>query len=434
MLVVIILSALGGLGALGWMGLPLNSVTVLSPLYIMTLAVASAVHVLSACRQNMLESADRKEWVRKALTDHMGAIIVACTTTAIGFFCLNFSISPPFRQLGNVVGFGVLFAMVYTLTLLPALITILPIGRRTKQASASKAMSWVAEFVIANRKMLLPTTVVAVIAMATGVTQLKLEDDFIRYFDDRYQFRQDTDFIENRLTGVNNLDFPLYSGEPSGINEPAFLKEVDAFTKWLRDQPEVAYVRSLTDTIARLNMNMHADDPSFHRLPDSYEESAQYLFLYELSLGYGMDLTDQIDIDREQLRMSVFMSNVSTTEMRAVTQRAGEWLKDNAPIIQAAWEAKNPEVAVVTPTGIVHVLQPNFLSGRPGHADRHADRDCPDLRDHHAGPLEPQGRHYQPDPEPDPGCHGLRVMGLWGRCRDAGHCRCAGRDAGDCGR
>ncbi|MEM9139174.1 MAG: MMPL family transporter, partial [Pseudomonadota bacterium] len=122
-LIVITLSAMGGLGALGWMGLPLNSVTVLAPLYIMTLAVASAVHILSAVRQNMGLSADRKDWVRKALTDHMGAIMIACTTTAVGFLSLNFSISPPFRELGNTVAVGVMAAMLYTLTLLPALIT-----------------------------------------------------------------------------------------------------------------------------------------------------------------------------------------------------------------------------------------------------------------------------------------------------------------------
>ena len=361
-LIVIMLSALGGLGALGWMGLPLNSVTVLSPLYIMTLAVASAVHILSAVRQNMEFSDDRKEWVKKALTDHMGAIIVACTTTAIGFFCLNFSISPPFRQLGNTVGFGILAALIYTLTLLPALITFLPISRKTGQASASKAMVAVGEFVIANRKMLLPTSIVTVAVLAFGMTQLKLEDDFIRYFDERYEFRQDTDFTENRLTGVNNLDFQLHSGEAGGINNPAFLKEVEAFTEWLRAQPEVTYVRSLTDTIARLNMNMHADDPSYFRLPDNHDESSQYLFLYELSLGYGMDLTDQMDIDRETMRLSVFMPNVTTTEMRSVTQRSGEWLADNAPIIQAAWEKAHPDLAVVTPTGIVHVF--NLISYR----------------------------------------------------------------------
>ncbi|MEM9060940.1 MAG: outer membrane lipoprotein-sorting protein [Pseudomonadota bacterium] len=361
-LILIILSALAGLGALGWMGGQLNSVTVLSPLYIMTLAVASAVHVLSSCRQTMLETADRKEWVRRALTDHMGAIIIACTTTAIGFFCLNFSISPPFRELGNVVGIGVLVSLVYTLTLLPALIIILPIGRRTKPATASIVMENFAEFVIANRKILLPGTVLGVLLLGTGITQLKLEDDFIRYFDERYQFRQDTDFVEDRLTGVNNLDYPLHSGEAGGINNPEFLKEVAALTEWMREQPEVTYVRSLTDTIKRLNMNMHGDDPSYMRLPDNFEEASQYLFLYELSLGYGMDLTDQIDIDRETLRISVFMANSTTAEMRDLTLRAGDWIRENAPIMQTSWDRLYPEVSMVTPTGIVHVF--NLISHR----------------------------------------------------------------------
>ncbi|MEL7154565.1 MAG: outer membrane lipoprotein-sorting protein, partial [Pseudomonadota bacterium] len=307
--------------------------------------------------------------MRKALTDHMGAIIIACVTTAIGFFCLNFSISPPFRELGNIVGIGVLAGMVYTLTLLPALIIFLPIGRRTSRAMSSILMEKLGEFVVSNRKMLLPVSTVCVAVLAVGISQLKLEDDFIRYFDDRYEFRQHTDFIEDNLTGVNNLDYPLYSGEPGGINNPEFLKEVSAFSDWLRSQPNVTSVRTLTDTIKRLNMNMHADDPSYQRLPDNYEESSQYLFLYELSLGYGMDLTDQIEIDREILRLSVFMARSSTAEMRELTLAAGAWLKDNAPIIHGAWEADyrdtHPgaeEVPTVTPTGIVHVF--NLISYR----------------------------------------------------------------------
>ena len=361
-LVLIILSALGGLGAGGWLGYQLNSVTILAPLYIMTLAVASAVHVLASCRQTMVDTADRKEWVRRALTDHMGAIIVACVTTAIGFFCLNFSISPPFRELGNIVGIGVLAGMVYTLTLLPALIIFLPIGRKTKRAASSVAMEHLAEFVIANRKMLLPTTALGVVVLAAGISQLKLEDDFIRYFDDRFEFRQHTDFVEDNLTGVNNLDYPLHAGEPGGINNPEFLKEMSEFTDWLRGQPGVTSVRSLTDTIKRLNMNMHADDETYHRLPDNYEESSQYLFLYELSLGYGMDLTDQIDIDREIMKLSVFMARSSTAEMRDLTLRAGDWLQENAPIIQSSWEKRYPDVPMVTPTGIVHVF--NLISHR----------------------------------------------------------------------
>ena len=343
-MLVIILSAMTGMASLGWTNTALNSVTVLAPLIISVLAVASAVHVLASVRQTMMETGDRKEWARRALSDHMVAIAVACVTTAIGFFSLNFSISPPFRELGNVVGFGVLAAMVLTLTLLPALITMLPMKRRTETATANRWISGLGEFVVANRKPILPISVAIVAVLGYGVTQLVAEDDFVRYFDERYEFRAHTDFIEDNLTGVNALEWSVSSGEPEGINDPEYLKRVEAFTQWLRDQPEVIAARSVTDTIKRLNMNMHADDESYMRIPDTREEASQYLFLYELSLNYGMDLTDQINVDRSALRVSAYMPNTTTEEMRLLSKRANEWM------------AERSSDTDLTPTGISYVF------------------------------------------------------------------------------
>ena len=343
-LLVIMLSALAGMGSLGWTNTALNSVTVLGPLIISILAVASTVHVLASVRQTMQETGDRREWARRALQDHMLAIAVACITTSIGFFSLNFSISPPFRELGNMVGFGVLVAMVLTLTLLPALITLLPMRQQKTQASAKRWMVGLGEFVIANRKAVLPISITIVVGLGFGVTKLVAEDDFLRYFDDRYEFRAHTDFIEDNLTGVNAIEWSVSSGEPEGINDPAFLKHVADFTEWLRQHPNVSAARSVTDTIQRLNMNMHADDPAFLRLPETREEASQFLFLYELSLNYGMDLTDQINVDRSALRVSAYMPNATTEEMRGITLEAAEWFDANAPRLED------------TPTGISYVF------------------------------------------------------------------------------
>ncbi len=214
-LLVAFLSALCGLGALGWMGHQLNLVTVLIPLHIMALAVASVVHLLSACRQNMVKSADRKEWVRMALVEHMSPIIVTSLATAIGFFCFNFSISPPFRQAGTAIGFGMLAVMILSLTLLPALIVILPIARHRKPPALSLAMDRISWFVIARRKWILPASALTVIVLASGISQLRLEDDFIRYVDERYEVRRDADFIESRLTGIPNLRCPDLGSESS---------------------------------------------------------------------------------------------------------------------------------------------------------------------------------------------------------------------------
>ncbi len=333
---VIAMSAIIGMGALGWSGVALNSVTVLAPLIIMTLAVASVVHMLASVRQTMVETPDRKEWARVALAEHGGEIAVACLTTAIGFLALNFSISPPFRELGNIVAVGILGALFLTLTFLPALISLLPMKRHTTPATTDRFMRPIAEFVISWRKTLLWVMGFFVIAMASGIPKLALEDDFIRYFDERYEFRRDSDYFEKNLGGMNILEYALPAGRSDGINDPDYLKSVKDFTDWLRAQPEITHVRSMTDTIQRLNMNMHGDDPAYMRLPDDEQSAAQFLFLYELSLGYGMDLTDQINVDRSALRISASMAESTTKQMLALDAKAQEWMAVNAPAIAVA--------------------------------------------------------------------------------------------------
>jgi len=66
----------------------------------------------------MVLSADRKDWARKALSENIVAITVAMLTTLAGFLALNFSISPPFQQLGNVVAAGEAAGLFFTLCLL----------------------------------------------------------------------------------------------------------------------------------------------------------------------------------------------------------------------------------------------------------------------------------------------------------------------------
>ena len=91
------------------------------------------------------------------------------------------------------------------------------------------------------------------------------------------------------------------------------------------------YVRTLTDTMKRLNKNMHGDDESYYRLPDERDLSAQYLLLYELSLPFGLDLNNQINIDKSSTRFTAILESVSTQAALDLEDSAQEWLKKNAP-------------------------------------------------------------------------------------------------------
>ncbi|MYC27012.1 MAG: MMPL family transporter, partial [Nitrospira sp. SB0662_bin_26] len=136
--------------------------------------------------------------------------------------------------------------------------------------------------------------------------------------------------VEN-LTGMENLEYSLNAGREGGITDPGYLRKVDAFVEWYRAQPEVAHVQAFSDIMKRLNKNMHGDDPAFYRLPENSELAAQYLLLYELSVPFGSDLNNRINIDKSGTRMTVTMLRLRSEEQRALDVRGQEWLRANAP-------------------------------------------------------------------------------------------------------
>ncbi len=71
-----------------------------------------------------------------------------------------------------------------------------------------------------------------------------------------------------------------------------------------------------------LNKNMNGDDPVFDRLPEDADLAAQYLLLYELSLPFGSDINDRIDIGKSAKRMVVATDNSWSQELRELDERA----------------------------------------------------------------------------------------------------------------
>ncbi len=76
---------------------------------------------------------------------------------------------------------------------------------------------------------------------------------------------------------------------------------------------------------------MHGDDQTWFKVPDNQELAAQYLLLYEMSLPYGLDLNDQLDVDKSATRVVITTKNVTNNEILALADEGKQWLKDNAP-------------------------------------------------------------------------------------------------------
>jgi predicted RND superfamily exporter protein len=332
--VVVIASSIAvTMGVAGWFGMFMSTATVNVPTMVMTLAVADCIHVISTMLYGMRLGKDKKAALVYSLSLNKAPIFITSATTSVGFLTLNFAAVPILADLGNLTAVGVIFACVFSLTILPALIMVLPMKQLPKQISSTKLgyIEILGEWVITHHKRILPfTLVVAVIAIGFSFKN-QLNDVPTAYFDKSTEFRQSTDFQQKHLSGMINLDFAIFTNEDSGINKPQTLQKIEAFSQWLNIQPEIDHVSSITNTFKRLNKNMHGDNPDYYQLPDDRELAAQYLLLYEMSLPYGLDLTNQLDMNKSATRVMTMVKNVGSKELTALESKAQQWFETNAP-------------------------------------------------------------------------------------------------------
>ena len=319
------------MGFAGWNGVVFSPTNAGVPIIVMVIAIADSIHIVTSVLLGMRRGLDRNAAIVESIRINAYPVFITSVTTAIGFLSLNASDSPPFHVLGNYVAFGVLCALVYTMTLLPALLSILPLRASLVQSQGTAFFDRFADFVIARRKFLLWFVTAVVIVLILGVPRNELSDNMAQYFDDRYEFRRDTDYIIDNLTGLDKLEYSLSAGREGGITDPEYLRQVDAFAEWYRAQPEVTHVQAFSDIMKRLNKNMHGDDPAFYRLPEDPDLAAQYLLLYEFSLPFGSDLNDRIDVAKSATRLSVVTRNAWSRDLRELDKRAQVWLQANAP-------------------------------------------------------------------------------------------------------
>jgi len=220
-------------------------------------------------------------------------------------------------------------AWLLSITFLPALMSILPIKVKPKDELNNSIMEHLSEWVIKYRKALLIVNGALALVMISLVPQNQLNDEFIKYFDKSTEFRQSTDFLNENMGGLYNLEFSIHANGTGGISEPKFLQNVLRLTDWLETQPEVIHTNTITDTFKRLNKNMHGDKDEWYRLPENRELSAQSLLLYEMSLPYGLDLNDQINIDKSGIRIIATLESLSSNQVLEIEARIKQWLSQN---------------------------------------------------------------------------------------------------------
>ncbi|MDF1764506.1 MAG: MMPL family transporter, partial [Oleibacter sp.] len=321
------------MGIFGWAGYTMTPPTGFVPTAIMTIAVADTIHVLVSYYYYLRQGSNKYTAICQSMKINFSPVFITSITTMIGVLALNTSDSPPYRDMGNMIAVGVMVAWALTVILVPIILMILPIPKHIHKQKKSPLIDHVANLIIRYHKILFVFMTLTVIGSTMLLNRIVITERWHDFFDKSFAIRQTTDAIDDTMKGLHALYFIADSQQADGINDPAYLQQLDNFAQWLSTQPEVVSVTSLASTIKQLNQDLHQGQPSWYRIPDDRESAAQYLLLYELSLPLGLGLETTMTSDRSATRIQAFSRRSDSAAILAIDHRAVAWAQANAPLL-----------------------------------------------------------------------------------------------------
>lgn len=324
---VALLTVLMTIGALTWAGQDFNTISVMAPLVVVTIAVADSVHIISIFRQSLQQGLSPTAAMSQSLQFNLRPISLATITTLIGFASLNLASSPAISSFGTVVAIGVAFAYFLTLCVLPALVLLLPatfLGKLGPNGGVAiiNATIRIAQTLVAKHGSALLLLVGTLGAVSLGLSFLNNTD-----FDRASFISKDSPLhdyyaaVSERMDRGTQLSYGVELATPYGSVEPEFLRQLDGFAQWLREQDEVLNVASLVEVVKTVNQVMNEDDEAYYRIPDTVFDVEDALFNYSVAQERDFQLDTLANEDFSLVRVFVSTNTQSNQAIIELSDR-----------------------------------------------------------------------------------------------------------------
>ena len=315
---IVVLSLMATLGIMILFGIPGSAAVQILPVFLLTVGICDAVHILAIVYRLRMEGKDEAEAVAEALGHSGFAVLMTSVTTAVGMASFLTAEMASIADLGLLAPIGVMVAFVYTMVLLPALIAIfpMPVPKRGKIATGVFPMegALVAVGTFAARspwRILFPTFLLIVIGIL-GAMQVRFSHDGLSWFPEEAQIRSDFAVIDKKMGGSISLEIVVDSGVAGGLYEPemmATLERISWEAQNIAVEPiVVGKTLSILDIVKETHQALNENRPKMNRIPETRAAIAQELLLFENS---GSDDTEElVDSDFRMARISVRVPNV----------------------------------------------------------------------------------------------------------------------------
>lgn len=345
---VVIMSSILALSLLPLIGWKFYIITLLVPVMLIAVANDYGIHIIAKYQEINAEDSENslnhvlkgtpvltmRDISRKIIRKLWKPIVLTGLTTIGGLAALLAHTMIPARQMAVIAGIGILFALFYSIVLLPGILSLMKRSKpvrnlQTRKESSNKNfLNRLAFFIIAHHKRIPYAALIITLVIGAGIIFLKVDSNEENFFPERHAVKQAARIINSHYGGSENLSL-MISGD---MLDPELLKRIDHYKDELTDLPDIDLVMTFPDVIKQISKALNdPGTPYYDKIPPSREAVAQYIELYNMN-GDPETLDQLVDFNYENSHMIIRIKSVSNKAVNRIISFIEEITKDDTAI------------------------------------------------------------------------------------------------------
>lgn len=334
---VIMGSLLIAMGTMVALDVPFYLISNIIPVIIIAISVADSIHILGHYYELSSKNpgAKQREMVLQTMTEMWRPILITSVTNVVGFIAMGYSSTmPPMRAVGLYSSLGVIAALVFSLFVLPAVMTRVRIkgskafsGHQVNHVDGfGRLMLKLGNKVLKNPRLTIAIAAVICLLGFAGMVRMELNDTMVEYFNPKEDIYQADKLLNEKLNGTNFFDVMVETDGPEGLFILDRLKKIEAFQRFIEKQPHVKGTTSIVDIMKQMNRSISHGVEEEYRLPESDALIAQYFLLYSASSS-PTDFEQYVDHEYQSANIRVMMDNGQYKYIAPVLEETRLYLK-----------------------------------------------------------------------------------------------------------
>ncbi len=352
-LLIIIVSLLSTFGMMAAVGIPVKLPTQILPSFIIAVGVGDSIHVLALFYRKYDHYGNKEEAIVYALGHSALPILMTSLTTAMGLASFSTADVAPIADLGMIASGGVMFAFVYTILLIPVLISVTPIKRKElaykkeSEGKMERLLKSTADFSITHHKSIVAVGMSIIAVGFFFALQLKFSHNPLLWMPETMAVRKATTLIDEKLKGANVLEVVIDTKKENGIYNPKLLNQLEKLKLSMESINEdgllVGKTLTISDMLKEINKALNENRDDFYTVPQNSKLIAQEFLLFENS--GSDDLEDMVDSQFSKARFTI-----KTPWLDAVVY--GKFIKQ----VQDEFETALGSMATINATGMIAIF------------------------------------------------------------------------------